>query len=130
MKRMFLLSIMVMTALMVLSSNASASTYRFYHVAVRDFNGDGAVNGKDHIRYGFTGNDRTPVKAMLYNSTIGTFHKKSLLVILGTIRNHTMVAYGRMNHIMVSSLIIGKYRLVRWYFCLMQILIHFLILIL
>lgn len=69
MKRMFLISIMVMTALMVLSSNASASTYRFYHVAVRDFNGDGAVNGNDHIRYGFTGNDRTPVKAMLYNST-------------------------------------------------------------
>jgi hypothetical protein len=32
----------------------AAMTYEFYHVALRDYNGDGSSNGDDHVRYGFT----------------------------------------------------------------------------
>ena len=38
---------------------AAAYNYEFHHVAVRDYNGDGLYNGRDHVRYGFkvTDND-------------------------------------------------------------------------
>ncbi len=35
-------------------SNVSAATYEFYHVAVRDYDGDAVFNNGDVTRYGFT----------------------------------------------------------------------------
>ena len=66
-----LLVLFISIAIVISSfSIVSAATYEFYHVAVRDFNGDGAVNGNDHIRYGFTGGDDTgaPTTAKLFSS--------------------------------------------------------------
>ncbi len=36
---------------------AHASTYEFYHTAVRDFNGNGTIDGPDHVRVGWTMHD-------------------------------------------------------------------------
>ena len=52
MRKCFLL-FLTAVLLTFLAVPASALNYEFYHFALRDYNGDGIANGKDHYRYGF-----------------------------------------------------------------------------
>ena len=57
MKRLLSLFVLALAVLLVPSSDVLSSSYQFYHVAVRDFNGDGVFNNtgtQDIVRYGFT----------------------------------------------------------------------------
>jgi hypothetical protein len=54
--RKYFLSVFLILLFLFITLQASAFTYEFYHVAVRDMNGDGVFNTNDgdKIRYGFT----------------------------------------------------------------------------
>jgi hypothetical protein len=52
MKKYFL-GIFLFFLLLFVTLPASAFNYEFYHVAVRDYNGDAVFNNGDHMRYGF-----------------------------------------------------------------------------
>jgi hypothetical protein len=45
--------LMFLLLTLVIVTPAMALNYEFYHIAIRDYNGDGMVNDSDHLRYGF-----------------------------------------------------------------------------
>jgi hypothetical protein len=59
--RKYFLSVFLILLLYFVALPASAFTYEFYHVAFRDYNGNGTMEADDHVRYGFkmTNNDGT-----------------------------------------------------------------------
>ncbi len=70
MKNLFILIISIAIAIGSLS-NVSAATYEFYHVAVRDYDGDAVFNNGDVVRYGFTYNKADPTDT--YPDTSGWY---------------------------------------------------------
>jgi hypothetical protein len=78
-KNMF---IIITVFAMVCGGSAMGATYQFYHVAVRDFDGNGRIDTRpdgsqwDHVRYGFVNSNGTTAKA--YDSNGGEIQTKGV----------------------------------------------------